>query len=373
MSDTSGKICFVSMPSGVKIDLDSGNAVDFDTIYQLIISPAAHAAGYSAVKADDALTQLDQVIDLITTADLFIGDLSTNNPNVYYEVGLRHMTSMPCLLIASKDAKIPFDVAWHRVLRYSDLAEFSADRDRLAASISALEGAGPHAGSPISRDRLRAIISDSPTTRAPTFDVLPQSIQESLSSVERRLYGLEAKLSTMVEEIASQRMGAHLRKPGGKPSSRRVFVVHGRSDIADSLRTQVCSFLLKLKLEPVVLREQAEGGRALPHKLDEEMSDVEYAFVLLTPDDIGAHKSEEDKLRPRARQNVVYEHGLFVGRLGLPRICVIRMSDVELPSDLSGMIPKLINAGEPLDRLYLDLVRELRSAGYEVDANYLFS
>jgi predicted nucleotide-binding protein len=130
---------------------------------------------------------------------------------------------------------------------------------------------------------------------------------------------------------------------------------------------------MKLKLEPVVLREQAEGGRALPHKLDEEMSDVEYAFVLLTPDDIGTHGSEKDKLRPRARQNVVYEHGLFVGRLGLPRICAIRMGDVELPSDLSGMIPKLINTDEPLDRLYLELVKELRSAGYELNANDLFS
>lgn len=377
MSDTATKTCFVSTPFGVQRDRDSGETIDFDSIYQLIISPAAQAAGYSTVRADNALPSgriLDQVVDLISTADLFIGDISTHNPNVYYEIGLRHMTSLPCLLMARQKTRIPFDLAGYRVFMYSDEQdEFAVARDSLAATIHALVRSGPHAGSPISIDRLKAIMAESSSLDEAGPETLPQSIQEALTSIERRLYGLETGLSSLGEELADRKDSRYLKPIGRKPSSRRIFVVHGRSDVADSLRTQVCSFLLKLKLEPIVLREQAEGGRALPHKLDEEMSDVGYAFVLLTPDDIGGHKSERDAMRPRARQNVVYEHGLFVGRLGLPRICAVQMGEVELPSDLSGIIPKLLDIGEPLDRLFLDLVKELRSAGYEVDANNLFN
>jgi hypothetical protein len=79
---------------------------------------------------------LDQVIDLIVVADLFIGDITTSNPNVFYEIGLRHMTAKPCMLIAHQGVRIPFDLAGYRVFMYSDDQDgIIATRDSLQASL----------------------------------------------------------------------------------------------------------------------------------------------------------------------------------------------------------------------------------------------
>ncbi len=361
------------MPYGVEANDESGETIDFDSVYQLIISPAAQSEGFSTIRADSSLPPgriIDQVIDMVMAADLFIGDISTLNPNIFYEIGLRHMTAKPCMLIARKGIQIPFDVAGYRIFMYSeDQGRLGESRDGLRVSISALLSGGPSAGSPVSLERLRDLYEDRVTKMA--VESYKPGITDTLSSIERRLFSLETSISDLNERSSNESSAVFSSLDKGKPASRRIFVVHGRSDLADSLRTQVVAFLVKLGFDPVVLREQAEGGRALPHKLEEEMADVGYAFVLLTPDDIGSHCKEADSMRPRARQNVIYEHGLFVGKMGLPRICAIQMGDVELPSDLSGIIPKVLSEGEALDRIYLDLVKELRLAGYEVDANLI--
>lgn len=377
MAETPTKICFVSMPFGVKHDQETEKTIDFDSIYQLVISPAADAEGFVTVRADNTLPSgriLDQVVERIMAADLFIGDISTLNPNVFYEIGLRHMTAKLCMLIARKGVKIPFDLAGYRVYMYSDQQDDVKNaRYGLQATINALLAGGPSAGSPVSIHRLKELQEGDKAAEKSQLDALGLGLMDTMTSIERRLFSLETSMSQFSDGISTNSFTSSPFLEKGKPTSRRIFVVHGRSEIADSLRTQVVAFLMKLKLESVILSEQAEGGRALPNKLDEEMADVGYAFVLLTPDDIGAHSKQLDEMRPRARQNVIYEHGLFVGRLGLSRICAIQMSDVELPSDLSGIIPKVIAEGEALDRIYLDLVKELRMAEYEVDANNLFS
>ena len=68
---------------------------------------------------------------------------------------------------------------------------------------------------------------------------------------------------------------------------------------------------------------------------------------------------------------MIYEHGLFVGRLGLSRVCVVQTGKLEIPSDLSGIIPKTLNGNEQLGRIQFELIKELRKAGYDVDANRL--
>jgi hypothetical protein len=101
---------------------------------------------------------LDQVVDLIIAADLFIGDITNTNPNVFYEIGLRHMTAKPSMLIARRGVQIPFDLAGYRVFMYSDEQDnIITTRDALQATIGALLRAGPSAGSPLSLDRLRAL------------------------------------------------------------------------------------------------------------------------------------------------------------------------------------------------------------------------
>lgn len=102
----------------------------------------------------------------------------------------------------------------------------------------------------------------------------------------------------------------------------------------------------------------------------EEYSQVGFAVVLLTPEDVGSLANEEDsQLRPRARQNVVLELGFFIGNLGRDRTCALRVGDVETPSDYDGVLYT------PMDEQgawRMDLVGELKAAGFSVDANLVF-
>ena len=97
----------------------------------------------------------------------------------------------------------------------------------------------------------------------------------------------------------------------------------------------------------------------------EKHSDVGFAFILLTPDDKGCKGGQENNLLPRARQNVVFEFGLFVGKLGRNRVCCLYTGNVELPSDLHGLVYLPFN--NSVNEIQLDIVKELRAAGYEVN------
>ena len=89
-------------------------------------------------------------------------------------------------------------------------------------------------------------------------------------------------------------------------------------------------------------------------------------MALLTPDDLGAHKGEESTLNPRARQKVIFEFGYFMGKLSRKRVCAMLKGDVEKPSDYAGVlyIPLDDSGGWKMK-----LIKELQSAGLDIDAN----
>jgi predicted nucleotide-binding protein len=146
---------------------------------------------------------------------------------------------------------------------------------------------------------------------------------------------------------------------------RRAFLVHGHDEGA---RESVARFLEKLGITAVILHEQANLGKTLIEKL-EHYGDVSFAVVLLTPDDEGRAAGTAEPLRHRARQNVLLELGFFVGSLGRKRVCALHKEGLELPSDWDGV------AWVPLDgrgAWRLELARELKAAGFQVDLNEAF-
>ncbi|MDN7820898.1 nucleotide-binding protein [Burkholderia vietnamiensis] len=147
--------------------------------------------------------------------------------------------------------------------------------------------------------------------------------------------------------------------------SRRVFVVHGHDGEA---REMVARFLKAMDFDPVILHEQANQGGTVIEKF-EANSDVGFAVVLLTPDDLG-RSLKEAELKPRARQNVLLELGYFIGRLGRNKVCALKRGDVELPSDYVGVVWEKMDDGGGWK---LALARELKAAGHEVDLNKAFS
>ena len=145
----------------------------------------------------------------------------------------------------------------------------------------------------------------------------------------------------------------------------KVFVIHGHDEAA---REAVASFLKKLKLEPIILHKQANRGRTIIEKF-EDYSDVGFAVVLLTPDDVGAPRNKkQSKPKFRARQNVIFELGFFIGKLGRHRVCILNKDDVEIPSDYQGVAyTDFDDAGA----WQMKVFQELKAAGFKVDANRL--
>jgi predicted nucleotide-binding protein len=116
-------------------------------------------------------------------------------------------------------------------------------------------------------------------------------------------------------------------------------------------------------LEAVVLAEQADMGMTIIEKFEHHASSAGFAVVLFTKDDLGGSKLDE-KLRARARQDVVFELGYFVGVLGRNRTVLMVDDEVEIPSDIYGVLYiKLDESGAWKDQL----VREMQAAGLTVD------
>lgn len=150
-------------------------------------------------------------------------------------------------------------------------------------------------------------------------------------------------------------------QPNGELGNAHVFVVHGRDERA---LNECARFVETLGLVAVVLREQPNQGRTIIEKF-EGHADVGFAIVLLTGDDRGA-SAENESFNPRARQNVIFELGFFVGRLGRHRVCALYQPGVELPSDFAGVVYEELDLRGAWK---LRLAQELRSAGLPVDLN----
>jgi predicted nucleotide-binding protein len=131
------------------------------------------------------------------------------------------------------------------------------------------------------------------------------------------------------------------------------------------VKESVARFLEKLGLTPVILHEQPNAGKTVIEKF-EAHSDVGFAVVLLTPDDLGGSASSPDKLNHRARQNVILELGYFIGKLGRAKVCALHKGGVEIPSDIHGVLYVPYDAG---NGWRLSLASEIKAAGIAVDLN----
>ena len=146
-------------------------------------------------------------------------------------------------------------------------------------------------------------------------------------------------------------------------NTNQVFIIHGRDH---GTRDTVARFLESLGLEAVILQEQPDQGRTVIEKF-EQYAQCDFAVALFTPDDVGGIADED--LQPRARQNVVFEFGYFIGKYGRDRVRALVKGGPEIPSDYSGVLHI------PLDESgawRLQLVREMKSAGFDIDANRAF-
>lgn len=189
-------------------------------------------------------------------------------------------------------------------------------------------------------------------TRNPS-ECRPTVTMEGFDHAER------SKLSSPINNGASMHSPSHQSQSN---DSTKILVVHGHDNES---KQEVARLIEKQDLEAVILEEQPSRGRTLIDKFMQEASEVNFAVVLLTPDDEGRKQGTEEKLRPRARQNVILELGFVSASLGPHRVCALLKGEVEIPSDYEGVVYVPMNNND-WKRL---LIKELDAAGYHVDAN----
>lgn len=170
--------------------------------------------------------------------------------------------------------------------------------------------------------------------------------------------GLDAKDAQLTTEPPQQ---------SGKvrPERSVVFIVHGRDWGAKEATARLVEGQY---LEAVILAEQPNGGRTLIEKFEAYAASAVFAIVLLTPDDIGGLATAPNDVQARARENVIFELGYFVGQLGRDKVCLVRRGEVNILSDLHGV------AFIPLDEHDAwkgRVLREMDHAGIPIDMSRL--
>ena len=149
-------LCFVLMPFGKKMDA-AGRVTNFDSVYAKIIAPAVDRAGLEPIRADEekiggAIHK--PMFERLMLCHYAVADITGANPNVFYELGIRHaMRPRSTVIVFGEGTVLPFDIALVRGLAYkTDGAGEPVDAeltlDQITKQLIAARG-NPHDDSPI--------------------------------------------------------------------------------------------------------------------------------------------------------------------------------------------------------------------------------
>jgi predicted nucleotide-binding protein len=144
---------------------------------------------------------------------------------------------------------------------------------------------------------------------------------------------------------------------------KKIFIAYGHDH---GRLAEVENLINKLGLEPVALLEQPNKGETIIEKFEENASQVCFAIVLYTKCDCGYPQDQPNSSKPRARQNVVFEHGYLMAKLGRNRVCaLVEDSTIETPSDISGVL--YVQMSNELWKY--QVANEMKAVGIPADLN----
>lgn len=190
--------------------------------------------------------------------------------------------------------------------------------------------------------------------------ILPRDIVGSRAYTRDITNRIIKECKSQLQEVAPKSEAPTPNKPQTPMDKSKVFIVHGHDDAA---KEAVARFVEKIGLEAIILHEQASSGKTIIEKI-EEYTNVGFGIVLYTPCDLGASKGEKDHLKPRARQNVVFEHGYLIGKIGRKNICALLKGDIETPNDISGVVYIKMEGEKEWKYKVAD---EMKACGYDID------
>ncbi len=199
------------------------------------------------------------------------------------------------------------------------------------------------------------LMSSNESYENPKFNMLWQTVDDTS-------YFFEEELNRLFQNKVKFKPNNSEFLDGGKLLLKKAFIVHGH-DVAAQQET--ARFLEQIGFEAIILSEQPNKGMTIIEKLEHYIDTNGFGVVLYTPDDEGSAK-EAVNYKPRARQNVVFEHGWLIGAVGRNRVVqVVTDHNIELPNDISGVVYLSEKSWK------LDFLHEIAAMGYEVDFNLL--
>lgn len=197
------KSCFVIMPIG---DESSDTRRRSDQVLKHIIKPAAESCGYSAIRADEIDKPgliTSQVIQRVIDDPLVIADLSETNPNVFYELAIRHAIRKPLVQIIEKGQRIPFDVAGTRTVHvdHKDLDSVSSAKEEIVRQIKQLEADPSDLETPISISRDLQILKQSDNPKDRGIADLLSVISEMRAEQTKVLAGIDKESTEKITSL----------------------------------------------------------------------------------------------------------------------------------------------------------------------------
>ena len=150
-----------------------------------------------------------------------------------------------------------------------------------------------------------------------------------------------------------------------KVRSNKIFLVHGSDN---EMKSDVSKLLKTLDLDPIILHENSDMRKNIIEKINDN-SHVSFAVVLISFDDLAYSKEKTpDDAKYRANQNVIFELGYFLGRLGNQNVSVIyrKKNDFEIPIEYTGVRWIEYKMG-----WYYELIKDLKACNFKVDVNKL--
>lgn len=184
------------------------------------------------------------------------------------------------------------------------------------------------------------------------FEYVQNRIEKTIRSLLVDIENDDFEISEYKEEKIMERSSKD--KPINL-KNRKCFIVHGRDN---AFKLEVARHLDHKGFTSIILHEQASGGRTVIEKLIKYAEECEFAIVLYTPDDEGG-LVDSGQINKRARQNVIFEHGLTIGLMGRDKVFTLVSSDnIETPNDISGVVYI------PQTNWKHDLDKEIHELGY---------
>lgn len=158
-------------------------------------------------------------------------------------------------------------------------------------------------------------------------------------------------------ELISGEKNANARSQASvPPAGHNVFIIHGHDEVNKLRLYQLLQG--HFGLSPVLMMSRPGMSRSLVDKFEDSASTCALAFAIITPDD---KIIKDGKSYCQARPNVIFEAGWFVGRLGIPRVCLLLKDGTTVQSDIDGI--SRIHFRESIEEKVLDIQRELEAVG----------